>query len=157
MYKDFEIVDQLERQISDLRAQAHIKEEPFTSHLPLVGRLVVFIRKTWNNVAAKWYVRPMLHQQNLFNQAVVRAMHEVLRTQRDLDVYWRERFEELDQRIIANDHDTTMVARIHAESERRLQHLGKKTERDREVLIERLSRLEESLDAMCSGQQGEGK
>jgi hypothetical protein len=33
--------------------------------------LIVTFRNLWNSVAAKWYVRPMIHQQNLFNAQVV--------------------------------------------------------------------------------------
>jgi GT2 family glycosyltransferase len=57
--------------LETLRANQAIHEQPFTSQVPVVGRLIVSVRNLWNSVAAKWYVRPMLHQQNVFNAQVV--------------------------------------------------------------------------------------
>ena len=54
-----------------LRENQAIREQPFASQVPLLGRLIVAIRNGWNSVAAKWYVRPMIHQQSIFNAQVV--------------------------------------------------------------------------------------
>jgi hypothetical protein len=45
-----------------------IQEVPFQSRLPVLGRIVVWIRETWNSVATKWYVRPLIEQQNAINR-----------------------------------------------------------------------------------------
>jgi GT2 family glycosyltransferase len=47
-----------------------VHEVPFTSQVPVLGKLLVAIRNLWNSVAAKWYVRPMIQQQNTFNAQV---------------------------------------------------------------------------------------
>ncbi len=47
-----------------------IQEHPFTSQVPVVGKMIVAVRSLWNSVATKWYVRPMLQQQNVFNAQV---------------------------------------------------------------------------------------
>jgi GT2 family glycosyltransferase len=62
--------------LDNLRAIQTIRERPFTSEVPVFGKLIVGIRNLWNSVAAKWYVRPMLHQQNVFNQQVVNHLHD---------------------------------------------------------------------------------
>ena len=54
-----------------LRADQTIREVPFTSNVPLLGRLIVTFRTLWNSVATKWYVRPMAQQQSVFNAQVV--------------------------------------------------------------------------------------
>jgi GT2 family glycosyltransferase len=51
-----------------------VREQPFTSRVPVVGSLISAFRELWNSVATKWYVRPMLAQQVQFNGAVVRAL-----------------------------------------------------------------------------------
>lgn len=59
------------RLLDNLREHQTIREQPFTSQIPMLGRLIVAFRNLWNSVAAKWYVRPQFHQQNLFNARVV--------------------------------------------------------------------------------------
>jgi hypothetical protein len=48
-----------------------LKEHVFSSDLPILGRVIASLRKAWNSVATKWYVRPLLHQQTLFNAQLV--------------------------------------------------------------------------------------
>jgi uncharacterized coiled-coil protein SlyX len=48
--------------------QWELKERPFSSTVPLVGPIIVGIRNAWNSVAAKWYIRPIVEQQNDFNR-----------------------------------------------------------------------------------------
>ncbi len=48
--------------------QWELVERPFSSSIPVLGPLVVGIRNAWNSVAAKWYVRPIVEQQNDFNR-----------------------------------------------------------------------------------------
>ena len=47
-----------------------VEELPFISTMPLVGKLIARLRQAWNNMATTSYVRPLLEQQNAFNQAV---------------------------------------------------------------------------------------
>jgi GT2 family glycosyltransferase len=54
-----------------LRDHQTIREEPFHSQVPIVGRLIASFRSLWNGVSTKWYVRPMMHQQSVFNSQVV--------------------------------------------------------------------------------------
>ncbi len=59
-----------------LLTKSQVKERQFTSDKPIVGKLIVRFREAWNSVATKWYVRPLLQQQNSFNQLVVSQLHE---------------------------------------------------------------------------------
>lgn len=53
-----------------LLAKARVEERPFSSATPLVGPLLARFRAAWNSVAAKWYVQPLLAQQNEYNRQV---------------------------------------------------------------------------------------
>jgi GT2 family glycosyltransferase len=57
-----------ESALTQLASKAVIEEVPFRSAVPLAGRLVAWLRERWLNVATRWYVRPLLAQQNRFNQ-----------------------------------------------------------------------------------------
>jgi len=48
-----------------------LKERPFQSSVPVIGGLIVEFRNTWNSVAAKWYIRPLIAQQNQYNRLLV--------------------------------------------------------------------------------------
>ena len=64
-----------------LKELATVEERPFTSHTPLIGPLIIRFRSAWNSVAAKWYVRPLLEQQNKFNQQTASIIEEQTRWQ----------------------------------------------------------------------------
>lgn len=54
-----------------LEQRMTLREQPFSSEVPVLGRLIVAARTLWNSVATKWYVRPLVQQQTLFNTEVV--------------------------------------------------------------------------------------
>jgi GT2 family glycosyltransferase len=51
-----------------MRERQLLREQPFSSQVPIVGPLIARLRAAWNSVSTKWYVRPLLQQQNEFNQ-----------------------------------------------------------------------------------------
>ncbi|MCB9422046.1 MAG: hypothetical protein H6667_19755 [Ardenticatenaceae bacterium] len=59
-----------------LSAKSQIQERPFSSETAVIGRLIARVREMWNNISTKWYVRPLLQQQNEFNHLIVNAIHE---------------------------------------------------------------------------------
>lgn len=63
--------------LRDLSGQWMIREQPFVSHAPLIGPLIVRIRDAWNWMATKWYVRPLIQQITTFHLSVVRAFRDV--------------------------------------------------------------------------------
>jgi len=44
-----------------------LREQPFYSDKPVLGRLIVWFRTLWNNVATRWYVLPLIQQQTAIN------------------------------------------------------------------------------------------
>jgi hypothetical protein len=47
-----------------------------TSSIPVIGPVVVLIRRAIR-IALRWYINPIVEQQNAFNDAVVRALLEL--------------------------------------------------------------------------------
>jgi len=52
------------------RRLRQVKELPFQSPTPVIGRLISAVRTLWNNIACKWHVRRILGQQNDYNRVV---------------------------------------------------------------------------------------
>ena len=160
--------EQLMRLLPVLADKASIREQPFVSDKPIYGRFIVFVREMWNSVAAKWYVRPMLRQQNLYNQAVAemisRMLEEQIHLTRELDGWQKEidrRLEEIDQRLISGDQDVTLLARKVAEGEHRLRQWKRHTTEEWAQLAPQLSEMAlmmaERFESSVSEADGEGE
>jgi hypothetical protein len=54
-----------------------LKEQAFRSSLPLVGGIVAWFREMWNSVATKWYVRPLIEQQNAINRGFLDELERI--------------------------------------------------------------------------------
>lgn len=63
--------------VQALGENEQLHEHTFTSGVPVVGGLIVAFRYLWSSVAAKWYVRPLIQQQSLFNAQVVSYLHSL--------------------------------------------------------------------------------
>lgn len=70
--------------LAELDARWQLKEQPFVSGLPILGRLIVAARSAWNWMSTKWYVRPLIQQQSEFNSHAVRTLREVIAEQQML-------------------------------------------------------------------------
>lgn len=108
-----------------LSNKAEIQEQPFRSSTRFVGPVIARLRSLWNGVSTKWYVRPMLHQQNEFNRLLV------------------ERLRDHDARLIEQDREQTELAHNLAEVTAQLQQ----TNRLLRAIERRLQRLEETVPA----------
>jgi hypothetical protein len=89
-----------------LRGQAQLREYVFTSSMPVVGGLIARLRSAWNNVATRWYVRPLAEQQSAFNHELLGyvAGRFAALEQRLYQVELRvPHLDELDQRLVAQD------------------------------------------------------
>ena len=60
--------------LDPLRETAILHEYGFRSQVPLIGPLIARFRELWNGVATKWYVRPLIQQQNEINQQLVAVL-----------------------------------------------------------------------------------
>lgn len=47
-----------------------------SSELPVIGRIVVIVQRALR-IGLRWYVNPIVDQQNRFNDAAVRALYEL--------------------------------------------------------------------------------
>jgi hypothetical protein len=85
-----------------LKAREYVQEPVAFSHRPRWGRLVVFSRKAFFKVFLKWFLRPVLEQQNGFNQAAARLIEDLVQSNDRLSRELRQvsaRLEELEQRL----------------------------------------------------------
>ncbi len=58
-----------------------LREVQFTSTVPLIGSLLVAIRKAWNWMSTKWYVQPIITQQGAINAQLVTLLNEMVEWQ----------------------------------------------------------------------------
>ena len=54
-----------------------VTERPFQSPTPVVGGLIVRFREFWMSLAARWYIRPLIAQQNQFNRELLLHLQKV--------------------------------------------------------------------------------
>lgn len=113
--------------LNQLQQKWQVEERPFHSPTAVIGPLIARLRAAWNSISTKWYVRPIVQQQNEFNRLTVRQLEEVA-----------ERFEELDGRLIAQDKDQSALAHDLGQLTTQLIQ----TNRLLKSIDERLSRLE---------------
>ncbi len=84
----------------EMRAREFVREPTPTSHRGGFGRAIVFARKVAYHLFVKWYARPVLEQQNGFNQAASAAAQEVAARQEEL----QRRLELLQHRLERLEH-----------------------------------------------------
>lgn len=70
-------LDTLRDHIADLEGEMALQEQPFVSRAPLIGPAIVWFRSLWNWMSTKWYVLPLVAQQNAFNAATVQTLREI--------------------------------------------------------------------------------
>jgi hypothetical protein len=71
-------LNKLQDRVADIEARQDLEEPPFVSPVPVIGRLIVWMRSAWNWMSTKWYVRPLIQQQTNFNAAAVQAWTDML-------------------------------------------------------------------------------
>lgn len=57
----------MEQLLANLETRQTLTETPFRSRIPVIGGMVAWLRAQWNNVATRWYVLPLIRQQNEVN------------------------------------------------------------------------------------------
>jgi pilus assembly protein FimV len=60
-----------------VKSHEYVQEPVALSHRPRLGKLVVFARKAFFHLFLKWFIRPVVAQQNAFNQAAARLLQEL--------------------------------------------------------------------------------
>ena len=64
-----------------LKSREYVQEPVAFSHRARWGKLIVFVRKAFYKVFLKWLTRPVLEQQNGFNQAAARMIEDLVEAQ----------------------------------------------------------------------------
>jgi len=65
----------------NLKAREYVQEPVAFSHRARWGKLIVLVRKAFYKVFLKWFTRPVLEQQNGFNQAAARMIEDLVEAQ----------------------------------------------------------------------------
>jgi hypothetical protein len=88
----------------ELMGMPPLREVKFSSTAPVVGSILVAVRRAWNWMSTKWYVLPIIQQQAAINQQLVTLLNEM--------VAWQEiqadMITQLNTRIeaLVNQHDS---------------------------------------------------
>ena len=65
----------------ELKQREYVREPVAFSHRAGMGKLIVLSRKAFFKLFLKWFVRPVLEQQNAFNQTAARLIEELAESQ----------------------------------------------------------------------------
>jgi hypothetical protein len=90
-----------------------LREHEFRSDTPVIGPLIVKVRRALYSLTAKWPLRVALDQQTRINQQLVQRLLE-----------YEARLQEYDERLIDQDRDLAHFSRILAEIELRQRQLS---------------------------------
>lgn len=64
-----------QQKLTALSEMWQLKEQPFTSNIPILGSAIAAFRAKFNEISTRWYVQPLIQQQNRFNVAVLEMLH----------------------------------------------------------------------------------
>ena len=105
----FSRLDVLRNRISDLESKMVLKEQPFTSHAPVVSRLIVWVRTAWHWMSTKRYSLPLIQQQTAFNTQATQNLREIgveleslTRTVREIQIQLEQASESRDSQTDAH-------------------------------------------------------
>ena len=85
--------------LEHLELKSELREQPFHSTVPVLGRLIAGFRRLWNNISTRWYVLPLMQQQNEYNALLLAECTG------------------LEQRLIDLDRDQVELLRALAETQ----------------------------------------
>lgn len=75
-----DVGEQFRHQLLELRRHEFVREPVPVSHRGRVGRVIVLFKKATFHLLLKWLQRPLIEQQNAFNQAVSRLLQQLVET-----------------------------------------------------------------------------
>ncbi|HYN21355.1 MAG TPA: hypothetical protein VE078_10380 [Thermoanaerobaculia bacterium] len=87
--------DESRYKLAELSAREFIQEPLAVSPRPIFGRWIIFGRKVFFHLFLKWFTRPVMEQQNAFNQTVSRLLQDLIQSQEGL----AQRIRELEARL----------------------------------------------------------
>ena len=96
-----------------------VTPRPFTSHVPLLGPLIVAFRDFVNNLATRWYVQALLDQQVAFNAGVTQLLTQTSLLPEHQSGFLAEHVADLHWQVLALK---SQIAKLEEELERRTGH-----------------------------------
>jgi hypothetical protein len=93
----------------ELKQREYVREPVPFSHRASFGKLIVLSRKAFFKLFLKWFARPVIEQQNAFNQAAARLIEDLVESQERTSQELRRlgaRVEALEQRLAKEDRST---------------------------------------------------
>ena len=99
-------LNSLGEQVADVRSRQVVSERPFSSNLPILGRLIVRVRSVWNWMSTKWYVHPLIWQQSMINARLSMIICEMAQWQEINVLHLAElqaRIDELEARLVERE------------------------------------------------------
>jgi hypothetical protein len=94
--------DEARFKLVELTSKEYIQEPIALSPRPVLGKWIVFFRKAFFHLFLKWFMRPVLEQQNAFNQTAGRLIQDLVQGQEKLGRQLRE----MDARLTALERRT---------------------------------------------------
>jgi len=88
--------EQGRHKLAELTAREYVQEPIAISPRPVFGRWIVFARKAFFHLFLKWFTRPVMEQQNSYNQAASRLIQDLMQGQERLN----QRMRELETRLV---------------------------------------------------------
>ncbi len=84
--------------LTQLQQKWQVQERPFQSNTAVIGPFITWFRQSWNSISTKWYVRPIVQQQNEFNRLTVSHLEAI-----------QNQVEDINGRLIAQDKDQSAL------------------------------------------------
>jgi hypothetical protein len=82
--------DEARFKLVELTSKEYIQEPIALSPRPVFGKWIVFSRKAFFHLFLKWFMRPVLEQQNAFNQTAGKLIQDLVQGQEKLSRQLRE-------------------------------------------------------------------
>jgi hypothetical protein len=82
--------------LAELAAREYVQEPIAVSPRPVLGRWIVLARKAIFHLFLKWFTRPVMEQQNSYNQTVSRLIQDLMQSNDAL----AQRVRELEARLL---------------------------------------------------------
>ena len=82
--------------LAELAAREYVQEPIAVSPRPVLGRWIVLARKAIFHLFLKWFTRPVMEQQNSYNQTVSRLIQDLMQSNEAL----AQRVRELEARLL---------------------------------------------------------
>ena len=108
-----------------------LREHEFQSNAPIVGPLIVMLRRTLYSLTAKWPLRVALDQQTRINQQLAQRLLEHEARLREYEA----QLHEYEARLIALDTAWVDTQRVQAEAQVQLRAVTQQTDRLRRVKL----------------------